>query len=146
MKDRVQELKDRSNGVSDYEITYENAYFTQVGLDFVIRSWLYIFLLRPFIVLCPFCFSFNSLSSFLHFFIPSTTSFRPLPLCQTPECLLVQVQHAVVATQFTDSEGREQLAASHPEMNGSLANDEGDIIKEFSSDEGKPDEVIRSFF
>ena len=47
----------------------------------------------------------------------------------------------MVATQFTDSKGKERLAASHRKLRGYLADYDGDIIRELSPDPGKPDKV-----
>ena len=47
----------------------------------------------------------------------------------------------MVATQFTDGRGRERLAASHRRLWGVLSGAEGEVVKEFPPQPGKPDKV-----
>ena len=54
---------------------------------------------------------------------------------------LSQIDHAVVASLFTDSRGHETLAASHRQLRGFLIDVDGDIMKELSPEPGKPDKV-----
>ena len=51
----------------------------------------------------------------------------------------MQLDHAVVATKFTESSGRSRLAASHRLLKGYLVNSDGDTVRELSS--GKSDRV-----
>ena len=64
----------------------------------------------------------------------------PLPICLFPSPLS-QIDHAVVASLFTDSRGHETLAASHRQLRGFLIDVDGDILKELSPEPGKPDKV-----
>ena len=50
-----------------------------------------------------------------------------------------QLDHAVVATKFTDTTGRSRLAASHRLLKGYLVNSDGHTVREMSS--GKSDRV-----
>ena len=93
---------------------------------------------------------------------PFPTSLSPLlppiyssPLTPTSTLLLIpppphpssfpspsfQIDHAVVASVFTDSRGRETLAASHRQLKGYLVDVDGDVIRELSPDPGKPDKA-----
>ena len=54
----------------------------------------------------------------------------------------VQVDHAVVASQFTDSNGRETLAASHRQLRGFLVDSNCNVMRELSAPKrGRPDRV-----
>ena len=48
-----------------------------------------------------------------------------------------------MATQFTDSQGKETLAASHRNIRGFLYDVDGDVVRELSPERGKPDKVGR---
>ena len=50
-----------------------------------------------------------------------------------------QLDHAVMATKFTDTTGRSRLAASHRLLKGYLVNSEGETVRQLSS--GKSDRV-----
>lgn len=56
------------------------------------------------------------------------------------EYVIMKVDHAVVASLFTDHKGIEKLAASKRMMKGYLLNHNGDVIKELSVP-GKPDKI-----
>ena len=56
------------------------------------------------------------------------------------EYVIMKVDHAVVASLFTDHKGIEKLAASKRMMKGYLLNHNGDVIKELSIP-GKPDKI-----
>ena len=64
----------------------------------------------------------------------------PPPICLFPSPLS-QIDHAVVASLFTDSRGHETLAASHRQLRGFLIDVDGDVLKELSPEPGKPDKV-----
>lgn len=54
----------------------------------------------------------------------------------------MQVEHAVVATKFTDGLGREHLAASHRQLKGYLMDGNGEPIRLVSTPEkGKSDRL-----
>lgn len=57
-----------------------------------------------------------------------------------PEHVVLKVDHAVVASLFTDSRGRESLAASKRKMQGYLLNNNGDVMRQISVP-GKPDKL-----
>ena len=59
---------------------------------------------------------------------------------QAPEHVVVKVDHAVVATLFSDSRGRERLAASHRQLTGYLVDSNGNVVRQVSKP-GKPDKV-----
>ena len=50
-----------------------------------------------------------------------------------------QLDHAVVATKFTDMIGHSKLAASHRQLKGYLVNSEGYTVREMTT--GKADRV-----
>ena len=54
-------------------------------------------------------------------------------------CASIQLDHAVVATKFTDTSGRSKLAASHRQLKGYLVNSEGHMVREMTT--GKADRV-----
>ena len=104
---------------------------------------------------CPLFHSYSSLTSVLlpPSLCPLPTLCSPSPPCfhlssppsSLPICLfpspLSQIDHAVVASLFTDSRGHETLAASHRQLRGFLIDVDGDILKELSPEPGKPDKV-----
>ena len=59
---------------------------------------------------------------------------------QSPERTVVKVDHAVVAGLFTDSSGKETLAASQRQITGYLVDSVGNVIRKVSQ-AGKPDKV-----
>ena len=59
---------------------------------------------------------------------------------QGPEYAVLKVDHAVVASLFTDSRGRERLAASKRKMQGYLVNSSGQVMRQISIP-GKPDKL-----
>lgn len=63
-----------------------------------------------------------------------------LLLCQSPEHVVVKVDHAVVAGLFTDAKGKEPLAASQRHITGYLVDSAGNVIRQVSKP-GKPDKV-----
>ena len=71
--------------------------------------------------------------------LPVPISLLP-PICLFPSPLS-QIDHAVVASLFTDSRGHETLAASHRQLRGFLIDVDGDVLKELSPEPGKPDKV-----
>lgn len=58
-----------------------------------------------------------------------------------PEYVLIKIDHTVVATKFTDENGREALAASHRQMNGYLLSANGTKLRKLTGQDGKPDKV-----
>ena len=60
---------------------------------------------------------------------------------QSPERVVVKVDHAVVAGLFTDERGRELLAASQRQITGQLVDSAGNTLRQVSVP-GKPDKVI----
>ncbi len=58
-----------------------------------------------------------------------------------PEYVLIKIDHTVVATKFTDENGREALAASHRQMNGFLLSANGSKLRKLTGQDGKPDKV-----
>lgn len=61
-------------------------------------------------------------------------------VCQSPERVVVKVDHAVVAGLFTNDRGRELLAASQRQITGHLMDSTGNTIRQVSVP-GKPDKV-----
>ena len=53
---------------------------------------------------------------------------------------MIKVDHAVVASLFTDSRGTERLAGSKRTMKGYLVNQHGQVLRELSM-AGKPDKI-----
>jgi hypothetical protein len=62
---------------------------------------------------------------------------------QSPERVVVKVDHAVVAGLFTNERGGEVLAASQRQITGHLVDPAGNIIRQVSAP-GKPDKVSHS--
>lgn len=60
--------------------------------------------------------------------------------------MYVQVDHAVVASQFRDSAGKETVAASHRQLKGYLMDRRGDPIRELSIADGGSNRVSVSVF
>ena len=57
-------------------------------------------------------------------------------------CIIrTQLDHAVVATKFTDTSGPTKLAASHRLLKGYLVNSEGNTVREMTT--GKSDRVCK---
>ena len=54
--------------------------------------------------------------------------------------VIIKVDHAVVASLFTDNKGTEKLAASKRIMKGFLVNQSGMVVRELSL-LGKPDKI-----
>ncbi len=52
-----------------------------------------------------------------------------------------KVDHAVVASKFTDHDGTERLASSHRKLTGYLVDPNGNILRTVSSAGGKSDRV-----
>ena len=67
----------------------------------------------------------------------SVSNFFP---SKSPEYVVIKVDHAVVASLFTDSRGAEKLAASKRTMRGYLVNQRGEVVRELS-EPGKPDKI-----
>ena len=63
-----------------------------------------------------------------------------ITVLQSPEHVVVKVDHAVVAGLFTDTKGREPLAASQRHITGYLVDSAGNVIRQVSKP-GKPDKV-----
>lgn len=59
---------------------------------------------------------------------------------QGPEYAVLKVDHAVVASLFTDDKGTERLAASKRKMKGYLVNSKSRVVREISVP-GKPDKL-----
>ena len=60
--------------------------------------------------------------------------------------LLSKVDHAVVASKFTNSNGKEKLASSHRQLHGYLVGTNGNILRTISRPDqegGKSDRVSR---
>lgn len=55
--------------------------------------------------------------------------------------IYVQVDHAVVASQFRDSKGKETVAASHRQLKGYLVDRAGDVVRELSTADGGSNRV-----
>jgi hypothetical protein len=60
---------------------------------------------------------------------------------QSPERVVVKVDHAVVAGLFTNERGGEVLAASQRQITGHLVDPAGNIIRQVSAP-GKPDKLV----
>ena len=54
--------------------------------------------------------------------------------------MIIKVDHAVVASLFTDQKGTEKLAAAQRAMRGYLINHSGEVVRELSVP-GKPDKI-----
>ncbi len=61
-----------------------------------------------------------------------------------PKNHYVQVDHAVVASLFRDSNGKETVAASHRQLRGYLVNIFGDAVRELSTADGGSNRVRSS--
>ena len=59
---------------------------------------------------------------------------------QNPELVVLKIDHAVVASAFTSSSGKERIADSKRNLKGFLLSTEGRTIRELSVP-GKPDKV-----
>ena len=167
-KDRLQHLQNSSNSPQDeYELVEEKSYFTQGPEYVVIKVYLQATPIpsRDMGKLDADVLHTHGCIRLERFGTPPPTSSPPsspppYPLSSHPPhhphstLLLIppppphlslfpsfQIDHAVVASVFTDSRGRETLAASHRQLKGYLVDVDGDVIRELSPDPGKPDKA-----
>lgn len=63
-----------------------------------------------------------------------------IAVLQSPERVVVKVDHAVVAGLFTNARGKEALAASQRQITGYLVDSVGNVVRKVSKP-GKPDKV-----